>query len=44
MVKDFVDLTIARLWRIVVFHSMDQGYFVAQAFRSRFHGVENLAW
>ena len=44
MVKDFADLTTAGLWRIVVFHSMDQGYFVAQALRSRCHGVENLAW
>ena len=44
MVKDFADLTTASLWRIVVFHSMDQGYSVAQALRSRCHGVENLAW
>ena len=44
MVKDFADLTTAGLWRIVVFHSMDQGYSVAQALRSRCHGVENLAW
>ena len=44
MVKDFAELTKASLWRIVVFHSMDQGYSVAQALRSHFHGVENLAW
>ena len=44
MVKDFADLTTTGLWRIVVFHSMDQGYSVAQALRSRCHGVENLAW
>ena len=44
MVKDFAELTTTTLWRIVVFHSMDQGYFVAQALRSRCHGVENLAW
>ena len=44
MVKDFVDFTTAGLWRIVVFHSMDQGYFVDQALRSRCHGVENLVW
>ena len=44
MVKDFAELTTATLWRIVVFHSMDQGYSVAQALRSRCHGVENLAW
>ena len=31
MVKDFAELTTASLWRIVIFHSMDQGYFVAQA-------------
>ena len=44
MVKDFAELTTASLWRIVVFHSMDQGYSVAQALRSRCHGIENLAW
>ena len=44
MVKDFAELTTATLWRIVVFHSMDQGYSVAQALRSRCHGAENLAW
>ena len=31
MVKDFADLTTAGLWRIVIFHSMDQCYSVAQA-------------
>ena len=31
MVKDFADLTTTSLWRIVIFHSMDQGYSVAQA-------------
>ena len=44
MVKGFVDLITTGLWRIVVFHSMDQGYSVAQALRSRCHGVVNLAW
>ena len=44
MVKDFAELTTTGLWRIVIIHSMDQGYFVAQALRSRCHGVENLAW
>ena len=44
MVKDFADLTIASLWRPVVYDSMDQGYSVAQALRSHCHGVENLAW
>ena len=29
MVKDFSELAATRLWRIMVFHSMDQGYFVA---------------
>ena len=41
MVKDFAQ-TIS-LWRIVVFHSMDQGYSIAQALRSHCHGIENLA-
>ena len=44
MVKDFAYLTATSLWRIVVFHSMDPGYFVAQALRSHCHGTENLAW
>ena len=45
MVKDFAELTTVSLWRIVVFHRMDQGYFVAQVLRSRCHGIEkNLAW
>ena len=43
MFKDFVELTTASLWRIVVFHSMDQGYSVAQALRSRCHRIEKLA-
>ena len=44
MVMDFAELTTASLWRIVVFHSMDQGYSVVQALRSRCHGIENLLW
>ena len=43
MVKNFAELATAGLWRIMFFHSMDKGYYVAQALRSRFHGVENLA-
>ena len=39
MVKDFVDLTTTCLWRIIVFHLMDKGYSVAQALRSRCHGM-----
>ena len=44
MVKDFAEMMTTSLWRIVVFHSMDHGYSVAQAFKSRCHGIENLAW
>ena len=44
MVKEFAELTTTGLWRIMVFYSMDQGYFVAQALRSCCHGIENLAW
>ena len=44
MVKDFADLTTTSLWRIIVLHSMDQGYSVAQALRNRCHRIENLAW
>ena len=29
MVKDCAELTTTSLWRIVVFHSMDQGYSMA---------------
>ena len=42
MVKDFT-LTITLL-RIFVFHSMDQRYSRAQALRSHYHGIENLAY
>ena len=44
MIKDFAQLTTTALWRIVIFHSMDQGYSVSQALRSTCHGVENLVW
>ena len=44
MVKDFAELTTRTLWRIVIFHSIDQGYSVAQALRSHSNGVENIAW
>ena len=44
MVKDFVESTTTSLWRIMFFHSMDQGYSVAQALRSHCHGLENLVW
>ena len=44
MMKDFAELTTTSLWRIVVFHSMVQGYSVAQALGSRCHGIKNLAW
>ena len=44
MVNDFAELTIVSLCRIVVFHSMDQGYSMAQTLRSCCHGIENLAW
>ena len=42
VVKNFAELTTASLWRIVLFHSMAQGYSVAQALRSRCHNIENL--
>ena len=44
MVMDFAELTTASLWRIVVFHTMNQGYSVAQELRSRCHDIENLGW
>ena len=43
MVKDFTELTTTSLCRIVVFHTMEQWYYVAQALRSRCHDIENLA-
>ena len=35
MAKDFAELTLAPLWRIVIFHSMGQSLSVATALKSR---------
>ena len=43
MIKDFPQLTTTPLWRIVIFHSMDQGYSMSQVLRSTCHAIENLA-
>ena len=44
MVKDFANLTMAPLWRIVVFHSRDQTYSVSKALKTTCHAVEGLTW
>ena len=44
MVKDFVELTLAPLWRIVIFHSMGQSLSVTTALKSRCHATEHMHW
>jgi hypothetical protein len=44
MVKDFAQLTIAPLWRVLIFHSRDQTYSVTKALRNTCHAVEGLTW
>ena len=45
MVKDFAELTLAPLWRIVIFHSMgNDSQSVATALKSHFHAIEHMHW
>ena len=44
MVKDFAELTLAPLWRIVIFHSMGQSLSVATTLKSRCHATEHMHW
>ena len=44
MVKDFAELTLAPLWRIVIFHSMGQSLSVTTALKSRCHATEHMHW
>ena len=37
MVKDFAELTLAPLWRIVIFHNMGQSLFVTTSLKSHCH-------
>ena len=44
MVKDFAGLTIAPLWRIVIFHSTGQSLSITTALKSRCHATEHMHW
>ena len=44
MVKDFVELTLAPLRRIMIFHSMGQLLSVTTALKSRCHAIEHMHW
>ena len=44
MVKDFAELTLALLWRIVIFHSMGQSLSVTTALKARCHATEHMQW
>ena len=44
MVKDFAELTLAPLWRIVIFHSMGQSLSVTTALKSRCHATKHMHW
>ena len=44
MVKDFAELTLAPLWRIVIFHSMGQSLSVTTALKARYHATEHMHW
>ena len=42
MVKDFVELTLAPLYWIVIFHSMGQSLSVTTTLKSRCHAMEHM--
>ena len=44
MVKAFVELSLAPLWRIVIFHSMGQSLSVTTTLKSCFHVIEHMHW
>ena len=44
MVKDFAELTLAPLWKIVIFNSMGQSLSVATALKSRCYATEHMHW
>ena len=44
MVKDFAELTLAPLWRIIIFHSMGQSLSVTTTLKSRCHATEHMHW
>ena len=44
MIKDFARLTMAPLWRVIIFHSRDQSYSVSKALMTTCHAVEGLTW
>ena len=42
MVKDFAELTLAPLWRMVIFHSMGQSLSVTTALKACCHATEHM--
>ena len=44
MVKDFLELTLAPLYWIVIFHSMGQSLSVTTTLKSRCHVIEHMHW
>ena len=44
MVKDFAELTLVPLWRIVIFHSMGQSLYVTTVLKSRCDATEHMHW
>ena len=44
MVKDFTELTLAPLWRIIIFHTMGQSLSVTTTLKSRCHATKHLHW
>ena len=44
MAKDLAELTLASLWRIVIFHSMGQSLSVSTVLKLRGHATEHMHW
>ena len=44
MVKDFAELTLAPLWRMVIFHSMGQSLSVTTALKVHCHAAKHMYW
>ena len=44
MVKDFAKLTLAMLWRIVIFHIMGKSLSITIAHKPQWHAIEHMHW
>ena len=44
MVKDFAELTLTPLWRVIIFHSMGWALSVVTTWKSRCHATEHMHW